>query len=736
MGNSAWDIEVPAIADTRRNLSRGLFILKIGCCLAGVALLVMGARQMHRSACDSRSHLYAFFGSDTLTCAAFYQEVFVDGRPARSFYFPTTTVLFPDFGIYLMARTITGSTAPAMVLASCILFALQLAGCYFVMRLATPPERRWPQTTILLGMGAIFLLVNARSGLENPFFRLPMILTYHGGSLVCVLFAAALLLYLLHAPDWRRQHRLALSGLFLLTALGMLSDRLMLIHLVVPASGSMVLMRFLLGGPANGWPWRRIGCLIAVLGAGAFCGQQLLCAFQAQWQDVVSNYPYTLHHAWESLRLLAGKWHERLLAYDGLHWLATFSAAACAIVVAWQVLRRCRTRTPLVLSAVQRGLLLCAVFYLALTVSGVAAVCYSGLVYNPPYMVDFSWGGAARYFLPVLFLPFFLIGLWLVPLDGARSRRLPSAAAFGVLVLAGACHEQSVQTPRANDQAVWRYYPPFVAELDAIAAEHDLHCGLAAYWQADVAAYLSHRDLRVHQIIADGGAPTKMTSFHWLSSSRCYFDAPSGAAGPPRYQFILVNERPNIPTPSRAELRERFGEPAAALPCGPYYVFVYNRDKDAGFQDIVSQEASMKRGQFQSKLGETIRFEASSLPSAILGPTPSDQRTAVAGCVPAGVLCSGPTLPLREAGTYRFKVVTSSPEEESSPGRWEALLINPKFGSSSLVAAGEIQPGELREGVGQVSISNRHRGRAIEFRVHYGGSGTLQMHYLEVKRIR
>ena len=74
---------------------------------------------------------------------------------------------------------------------------------------------------------------------------------------------------------------------------------------------------------------------------------------------------------------------------------------------------------------------------------------------------------------------------------------------------------------------------------------------------------------------------------------------------------------------------------------------------------------------------------------------------------------------------------------ECSPGCWKVLLVNPKrMGSNTVAGTGEIEPGDCKEVVVDVEIGNRRLGRAIECQVVYNGEGQLEMHHVEVKRIK
>ena len=92
------------------------------------------------------------------------------------------TVIYPDMIVYFSARAITGSVGAAMVVCSAVFFALLLLSCHLLIRTMTSPEHHFTQTCIVLLLGAMFLLFNAKCGISDTFLRFPFILTFHGGE--------------------------------------------------------------------------------------------------------------------------------------------------------------------------------------------------------------------------------------------------------------------------------------------------------------------------------------------------------------------------------------------------------------------------------------------------------------------------------------------------------------------------------------------------------------------------
>ena len=701
---------------------------KIGCYLAGFALLVLGAQQLHRSASDQRVSLYPLFNSDTLFCAAVYEDLIVDGYSWNGWRCSAATVIYPDCIIYFGARALTSSTAPAMVLSTCITFVLTLAAFFFLLRTLIPPEQRPYQTMILMGLGAIFLLINAKGGLKSPFFRMPLTVTFHSGELLCVVFDLALVSYLINAGE---RQRLALAGVFANTALCMLSDRLILIHFVVPTIATLVAIRLLLGSQGENLSLRRIGAIAVVLISATTTGRVLLRTIQPTWEDKINVYPFEMEHAIQGLWAVLEKCRQQIAVRERLHIMAALWLLFSSSIVLTALARRIRSvvsgdRLPMT----HRGLLLVSVFYLAMTASTLGAVCYAGALYRPPHLTDVEWMGGSRYFIPVLVIPFFAIGIWLVRLPALAN---PMAATIVVVLGLNLAHQAS-KIPRADDQGVWHHYPPEVQQLDAIAKQHGLKYGLAGFWESKRLTLFSRNGLRVHPIIEQPVSVNGFIPFHWLSNARWYFDAPRGG-GEPRYQFIVVKES-SIPSASRARTIETFGKPAAAIPLGPQRVFIYNRPEDKRFREAVAHDSFFLREKFRFQINEAIRFPAKTLPAPLFGLHPPSERIAIEGCLPAGLLSCGPCLSMREKGRYRITIATSSSVDDDPNGRWEIVMTMPHNREQYVVANGPLTQGPLAITEHEINIHDKHLGEILECRVRFEGWGVLEMDYVEVKRLK
>jgi len=697
---------------------------------AGLLAIVVAAVELHRACCDSTTHVPAFFDSDTLYPAAFYQDVVVDGMSWTTFKYSAATDWFPDFLIYFTVRPFTANTAQAIILCSCLFFILQLGGYIAIARKVAMPSERNARMYMALMMGALFLLLCSQSGMIDKRFRLPIVFTYHGGSLICMLYGLAIVLHLVLAPVWLARHRLGLALLGLIVMLCMASDRLLLMQFVAPAIGSLMLLCVLGFTTA-----RRLIAISGVLIFSSIAGQQILRAIQPAWADEISQMAFTFENARGGLKLVVRKWTERTLAGEKLHLIASVWMLLSTSHVIAGIGARLLGR-PVPQSQATRGMFLLSCIYMAMVASSLAAVSYAGLFYSPPSIVDVDWEEAARYFLPIYFMPFYLWGCWLTLLPTRWRKPMSIAVMSGLVVLCGTVYIQSTRVPRLDDQEVWNYYPTLTRQVDELAEQHGLRYGVCGFWESKSITLLSRRGVRVHPIAHAPYDRLRMVPFHWLSNSCWYFQGPRTDPTPPRYEFIVVKDFGVLPTPSLQDLDDIFGKPAYVSRAGAFKLAVYNRESDALFQGMAREGAHFLRETFRGRLGESIHFPARTLPASNLGPFPPDEHIAIEGCIPPGVLSGGPYLKIEQPGDYRIEIETSSSGGVPCTGTWDVILFNPQTKIVHPFHEAAIEPGERVKSSVVVTFGKRHRGRLMEARVIYNGTGMLQMHGLTITRVR
>ena len=93
--------------------------------------------------------------------------------------------------------------------------------------------------------------------------------------------------YLIQSPSWDRRHSLALVGLY--TMLCVLSDRLIIGHLVIPGIVALLVCRRLLGDTESGLSLQKIGVISGCLISATLTGKQLLRVLYPAWQDLVTT---------------------------------------------------------------------------------------------------------------------------------------------------------------------------------------------------------------------------------------------------------------------------------------------------------------------------------------------------------------------------------------------------------------------------------------------------------------
>ncbi len=694
---------------------------------SGIALVLLAARDLHRVASDPDVTLNYFFNGDTLYPAALCQDLTADVNSLASWRFTGATDFYPDLLLCALAHWITGEVAPAMVLCTCTLFALLVLSAGFLLGTLTERSERSAHLAALLGLAAVYLLLNALGNFDNYLLRCPLMLTCHGGSTICVISGLAFVIGLLFADNWRWRHRLALAALFVQTALCMASDRLILVQLVVPTVAALAISRIVVGQAVS---TRRSLWIGGTLLAAAVAGQQMLRLVQPSWEDVMHD-PFSFRSLWNGLIVAARGIARQVIAGDVLHStaVATFvSAVVYVATISWRrIAGRLNTKT------IDARLFVVACSFVAMCVSSIAAATASGmLTASVPLNDDYQWTIGTRYFLPMFVLPFLMLSY---TASGLIQHRFPgapaSAVALSALAAAAVLLVEAQNRPHRDGQDVWRYYPPQVRELDEVAERLGLRDGLGDHHHARVFAMLSRRGLRVRAIMRSTDSPSGCSPYPKLGNMKWYWERDF------RPSFIvLYDDGLGIDlhrTPSRSEVAARFGEPAETGSAGGLPVLIYNRPADTAFRAIPTLDYRFIREAYSFKINEAIRFPGHSLPSKMTTPAPFQPRVAVEGRDQPGIVTDGPELVMRKKGVYRVRAIASSTGRVPN-GRFEIALFDPARDQRELCGVVELPPGDRQEASLLINVDDRLLGRLLMARVYYHGFGTLEVHSIEVER--
>lgn len=700
----------------------------------GSLLLALSAKEMYRFASDPAVSLWHFFKFDTLFPAALYEDMAADFQSLRQWRFTGATDIYPDVLLYMAARWITGGVAPAMVVCTCVLFALLILSIAFLYGSLTDRSQRHAQLAALLGLAAIFLLLNVACNFRKFALLFPLVLTYHAGSAICVISGLAIVIGLLFAKVWNWRHRLGLVALVLQTALCMASDRLILVQLIVPCIATMAFARGMLGSTL---PGKRLGWTGGALILSALLGHLLLRLIQPAFDDFIRHGRYSFESLGKGLGLAVTGTARQLADGDVLHIVAVATLAAAIAYVA--AVSWCRLRGTASAETVNRRQFFMAAFFVAMTGSTLGAAALSGqLVSGLLLDTDYLWAVASRYLIPLLLLPFFLLPLTVGAI--ARSWQ-PRSTGWGFAVLTLAVTTALLVTiqrqPRGDGQDVWNYYPPVAREMDEQAARFGLKHGLAESEKARIVTLFSRQGLRVRSIIRCADSPSGASPFPHLDNVNWHADRAGSRYGGLELSFIILHDEgldhDFFRTASRAEVLARFGEPAETVTVNGSAMLIYNRPTDEAFRLQHLIDYRFIRETFSFNLRDVVRFPGCSLPSKIVPPVPLQPRIAIEGRESPGLLTDGPEMIMRKKGVYRVRALISS-QSRTPSGRFEIFLLDPMTTQKELCGVLDLPVGDQKEVSLLLTIGDRLLGRALVARVSYHGIGNLEVHSIEVER--
>jgi hypothetical protein len=463
-----------------------------------------------------------FFSSDALYLPALYDNVIEQGGRLNQWYLTPAPYFFPDWPLYFGLRWLAGTTYHAMA----AMMAAQALGLWLLTALIARRYTALPQALAAATLATVAVCYAAAAG-YFPYTYI-MLGSYHFGTFLLVLAGLLLLLPQLHAQPVGRA---AQAGLALLVAVTVLSDRLYVLQLVLPALGLLILMR---GRVPN---WRR---LCAMLLAGCVAGV-LLYKFKLLVPNSVSM-------PW---KLAPARWAVNLQDL-----LAIFSTlrAQCA-PLAWY----CALYYAVLLTLAPGTLLGKGRWRLADPEAawlGMFSLCgTAGLL---TVMAISSAPATTRYLIPALLLPLalgpaLLYAQWRRRAADHGYLPLTLAALLALWPLAG---KVAVSGPLRQ-----AYYPETIACIDRVLAQYDLRHGYAGYWDAGWLSINSRRQPTVAPVKAD------LARLKWITTMDNFRE---------RYDFALVaGASADGGRPALSAVTARNGAPQAAVGCGPVQVLAY-----------------------------------------------------------------------------------------------------------------------------------------------------------------
>ncbi|MBI5878593.1 MAG: hypothetical protein HZB53_13170 [Chloroflexi bacterium] len=627
------------------------------------------------------------FNADLLLTEDLYRH-FVQGNDFSRWAWSAATYWFPDSTLYFALRFLTGNLQAAAISYALAQVVLCVVG---IMALSRLTFRKYvpAHDALIIACGALYL-GGAALWLPGAQYLLGPVL--HGGVALTLLFALALVIWLLVRPATRPGQALAMATLGALAFAATLSDLFFVPQVLVPLGGALLALAVRL--PAYR---RRAAALAAVLGVASTAG----FVADRMARTSVDNVSMMLapDHAGRSLAALAGVVQQA----------GSASPLHAALIALWlgglfaYTLRRVRgagvNAAPSDVAAVVLGAALAVHAPVEL-----AFVVLAGI---------FSDITNLRYFVPLLVLPtgwgfVLLLSPWS---DGTR-RAVWLSAGCAVAISAIMLAQAVADAPRlAKLSQVTTYYPADVACLDEQLSPLGVTRGVATYWQARPTALLSRNGLELAQVTAD------LAPFYWENDLSAYDIEP---------QFILLDRRPGMPAEyviDEKRVRARFGAPAAIIDCADARALVYNRPSDTALPVMFKGApglASFRRA------GDSYTYQPANLPGAV-GRVDGLGRTVAGG--PPGFLTFGPYVPL-PPGDYALVIEYAAQSPSDRIGAWDVSIARP--GGDAIAASGTLTTAGA-QARGAFSLAETG---IVEVRIMYAGPGSLTVSALKLAKLK
>jgi len=502
---------------------------------------------------DGRSY---FFNSDMLTIEALYRDV-IAGLDLYGWRLSGAPSFFPDMVQYFLLRTLVPSVPWTVLIYGLVSFAIMLSGWLALWRCF--PAGRLGREHAPVVLAAAASAAAAAWGLVDYSSRFLLANTSHAGPLVMLPWSFFLTLQLGRpSSELSPGKRMACAvTLCILVVLGVASDKLFLAQVTVPVMAVVAWRVF--AGRAS---WPVATGFIALLG-GCVAGGLLVFRLLSRY-PVVANYEKWGFPIDADVWACHGAWILRMWSRHPVHAMAVTAFLALA---AWVFVRACRKPRSMRGGADAEPAEAFAIFYIAGFAANAGMLLFAGNTdgvaisrYAMAFLFIPAWWG-----WPFLVQAFAPARAWLA--GDVAAKRLCIAS----LALMAAC------LPILSDAPVLKqcadYYPRYLRRLDKELARRDLHDGIADYWMAKHLSCLSHRDLRLAQVVFT------FQPYFWVNNWASYRIRP---------QFAIVDLEWHNPDHRVNErlIVERYGAPADYFVCDRLLVLVYNRPTDRAFQSM------------------------------------------------------------------------------------------------------------------------------------------------------
>ena len=597
---------------------------------------------------------------------------------------PRAPFAFPDLPAYLLVRVLTGNAVVAIVIYSILYVLALIIGGQLVLSRAFPDSNQARLAGLIFISLSILALASSSilSGGEILFW--PFISLGHGTAVVTALALFRLYKSILEKPTLRA-HLIT----FILCTAAIFADKLFLIFFCGPYAVVLFASSFTKGG--------RSRLIVFVI--------EMAVAFAiSTWFERLFVQQYMGPIDFKLLGRLSTI--AQLVATYGIGpWLWLLVEAAAAVVLVWPAgpLKRVAAREP--------GPRRAQLFVAALTVFGLGVGI---LLWSVPililsrYLVGFEIGGL---------LAVTIVATSLVPVARHARQTLVVLILVTTVVGLGSAHLVNPFLPLAKRKTLAKTFATCQARLG-------LRSGFADYWIARHVSMETNWRIQINQLI-----PGTPSLFFWGNNLLWYYyNRVSG--NPLRPNFIIDN---NI---NRVDIERFYGKPQREGDCGKYHVLIYDNSlrlralsletlfgwgwtKKIALHLPKSAQAPKAKEYSPINLRTLAHLTGSIIDGVAVARAPADR---------AGFLLYGPYATMAP-NSYAVDIYFACTDNER-PNVFDVAayvrgetLARTEIGAHDARCNGQDQLTTLKFDLSKITSQ-------IQFRVIFGGSGTL-----EVKRL-
>lgn len=460
------------------------------------------------------------FNSDVSLLPAFYEDVFLNGGKYSLWHMPAAPYLFPDLVLFTLAILITTNYYMAAV----IFFTLQSMLIIYALSLIYNLFYEKPKSLKLTAI--TFASVYTFTSLVTNLFYVSV---FHMGEFVVGLFSLFFIIKIIKEKDVNNFNYVSL---FMLSILTIVSDTLYLLHFILPAISSLVLLLFF-----KKIKFKKTLMLILVLISSVILAYFLYKTFvynpnKPKVSMQLGNFGFKFNKLFELLSLSIQK--------------HTFSTIII-VIINFFALGVMIFRQKFLKVKNANIVLFCALFLLSMSIGNILAAF---LLQN---------NIADRYMIPLFLLPFYLAP---IIFNAFISVKLKNYLEVIIVILLSMQIYNFIRTPEVEFNN--EYYPDIVKCFDSFITETGVKSGVSGYWLSKKLFVLSkHDDITIAQYL------TSFDKFKWVTTENWY---------KPNYNFVLIDyTAPDVHKLDKNKTVSKLGEPEKIYECPLMDILYYKK---------------------------------------------------------------------------------------------------------------------------------------------------------------